>query len=255
MSAPYDTDGQRTLDDAILAALRAAGAAGMMRAEVFAACHHTRERSTGTRMSVLWSAGLLRRRLEPTGRSGRYYRYWIAQAAPADAEAAPAPQRILPPHLVRPAGGSTAHLAPRQLALRRLHLDHNQPTIVPPGVLVQVCPAGRDTRYTVAPGERVAGCGFVAEWERLLGRRRRGPVAQGAAQVGQGVEQRRRGQAHDGAEQQHVALQLVQRGARDAEHQQAPAGGQQRQDDQQRAHDGGSVAPRARQARSADASC
>ena len=106
-------------------------------------------------------------------------RYFVATSAPAQwvvPTPQPRPPKPAPTRSARDlplaawpkkssatAGGVSRH--------RAIRLDPEAPAIVPRGVRITVCPCGTDTRFTVKPGERIQGAGFVDEWRRLRGAR------------------------------------------------------------------------------------
>lgn len=129
--------------------------------------------------SITNALGLLRRlnkvETRPDPGQGHYHRrvrYFDARHAPVDwRRPVPAPMpprpkkaRALPvsawPQKTAPtATGTTRH--------RMLRLDPAAPAIVPRSVTVTICPAGHDHRFTIPPGVKIDGAGFVAEWRRL----------------------------------------------------------------------------------------
>ena len=156
---------------ALLADLRRAGSAGLSsttlaarlewsKAETQSALKRYRRAglvlSDGPVHRMMWFAADL---APPTVRAA-------AQAAASAARAVPRPAQVI----------TVPKVPPKGMALAR-----DAVAVVPPTVVVQVCPAGRDTRYEATPDELAAGF-YASEWRRLRAAPPRGrAMARGAA--------------------------------------------------------------------------
>lgn len=150
----------------VLRSAQAAGTAGVL-IETLAELHpDIPSTSIFSALSMLRQRGQVAAITDPAPwPAHRRQRYYAIEHAPDDWQARAPKPRAKP--------GATAH--PYRGPVRghfRARLEHDQPTIVPPGVRVQVCPSGQDFRHTLRPGEPVQGCGFVAKWKRLRRQRR-----------------------------------------------------------------------------------
>lgn len=154
-SAAWRPHAGAALADGIVATLSRCGFAGALASEIVASCSGALPRSVLTALSALVADGRVAKAQDAnqaTGKRHRTCRYWLPQCAPDTRPSAP---------------NGHAGRGILMSVKRRLRLDHDQPTIAPPGVTVQVCPSARDHRWTVPAGTPVEGAGFAAEWARL----------------------------------------------------------------------------------------
>jgi hypothetical protein len=140
---------QRVKRDRIQQLVQAAGTAGTLVSSVARAVGLS-DNACSAHLTVLRREGKVIKRDAPQPHAPRAGRWWAAEHAHAAPPDVPLPPKLTP--------------------ARNVVLAHDQPTIYPPGLQVQVNETSHDTRYTVQHGDRLTG-GFHAEWLRLRGQR------------------------------------------------------------------------------------
>ena len=167
-----------------LAHLRACRHQGALMADIAATIHGPISAVEQAVWSLVRRGHAVSRKDPAQGSAHRRLRYFAAEFAP-DAWTVPVPQpKATTPAPRRPRKPPELHQRPMSdwpkktsataagvSRHRAVRLDPDAPAIVPRGVRITVCPCGTDTRFTVKPGERIQGAGFVDEWRRLRGAR------------------------------------------------------------------------------------
>lgn len=143
------------MQDLVREQLLLAGASGRTAAPIAAAVGITPGNCNG-HLATLTRTGLAVKRRTPSKHAPRLCTWWAvehAHAAPPDVQT--------PPKLTQPS--------------RNVVLQHDQPTIYPPGLQVQKCPSGTDTRFTATVP--VGGGVISRDWRQGRRERAAGGVA------------------------------------------------------------------------------